>query len=135
MDVPPEPVSAQSEPNSQDGQAGPAANKPTIEEIRSLEGTELLAWILKKLPKLFDEKDVENFRKAKIDGDIFLENAGNTNFFVQSNLPSGVSFRLAQLADVTLAKETADRERKCCRSTMQTPYIMHVTRASIVPSG
>jgi hypothetical protein len=115
MDTPSASNSGQNEPSPQAGRPESAANEPTIEEIRSWEEAELLVWIQKKLPKLFKGEDAEKFLKARINGDTFLDNAGNTDLFMKCNLPVGVSYQLAKLTGEIISKKS-----KCCRSTSYT---------------
>jgi hypothetical protein len=51
----------------------------------------------------------------EINGDVFLNHAGDFNFFDRAGFPYGVSDQLARLA-----KEIMGGKSKCCRSTSYT---------------
>src|SRR5438045_6806569 len=104
-----------SEVISQSSQAMPATNKLTVDEIKSWNTNELLEWIQQNLGNPLDKDDKELFLEAKIDGAVFLEGAGNKDFFLGAGLSFGASVRLAGLA-----KETIGKKRECCCSTSYT---------------
>jgi len=67
----------------------------------------LLAWIQQVKPTLLSGEDLENFKKEHINGDAFLDHAGDWKFFKEGwNLPIGPSDGLAKLASEVIRKET-----------------------------
>jgi hypothetical protein len=72
---------------------------PTIEEVKNWDADELLEWIKENRRKLLKGDKLEKFKAEDISGDVFLNHAGDVEFFENKcNLPSGTSERLANLA-------------------------------------
>jgi hypothetical protein len=87
-------------------QEKPVTNEPII-KIRKMDYEELLTWIQQEQPTLLRGEDVENFKKERIKGHIFLDHAGDWKFFKEGcNLPTGPSDELAKLASEVIGKET-----------------------------
>jgi hypothetical protein len=82
-----------------------ATNESTVEKMREMDYGQLLEWIQQKKPKLLMDKDIENFKKERISGDVFLDHACDWKFFKEGcNLPAGPSDGLAKLASVITSK-------------------------------
>jgi hypothetical protein len=96
----PEPNPEQNELSSQAGQAKSAADKPTIQEIRSWDETKLLKWIQQKLSIPLKPEDADKVVTAVINGSVFLRGADN-KFFQSAGLSFGASVELAELARET----------------------------------
>ena len=103
------PIPKQDESSSQSVQATSTTHEPTIQEIRSWDEHKLLDWIKQNSPNALKPEYEMKFLDAEIDGDTFLNNAGNDATFVQVGLPVGASHRLAKLA-----KKTLGRKSKVC---------------------
>ena len=101
MDTFPEQNPEQNELSSQAGQAKSAANEPTTHEIRSWDKNKLLLWIGEKLPTPLEPTDAETVIKAVINGNVFLQGAGNKEFFQSAGFSFGASAELAELARKT----------------------------------
>jgi hypothetical protein len=117
-------------PGSQASQANSAANIPAIQVVQAWGPEELLNWIQKKLKIPLDPEDVASFLDFGFDGEAFLTLAGRDDYFKGVGISPLGSLKLAGLA-----KEITSSKSKCCRSTVRTPYIMHVTRTPIAPGG
>jgi hypothetical protein len=79
--------------------------EPTIEKIKKWNEEKLLKKIQKMRPGLLRGNNLEKFNAAFIDGDVFVDRAGDVGFFKnECNLPIGISMRLAKLAS-ELGKE------------------------------
>ena len=88
-----------------------ATNKPTVEEIRCWNRGQLLDWIQQNLIEPLDDEDKELFLKAKINGKVFLNHAGDERFFrKRCKLPPGISDSLASLASKVIGTKS-----KSCR--------------------
>jgi hypothetical protein len=84
----------------------PATKEPTIDEIRSWNEGRLLAWFQQILSKPLKQKYEKKLLNAEIDGEIFLNHAGDSEFFVRAGLSLGASDRLAQLAKDSIRRES-----------------------------
>ena len=67
--------------SSPGGQGKRVTNEPTIKNIRKMGYEALLAWIQQVKPALLSGEDLENFKKEHINGDVFLDMAGDWRFF------------------------------------------------------
>jgi hypothetical protein len=93
--------------SSPGGQEKPATNEPTIKEIRKMGYEALLTWITQAKPALLSGKDLKHFKKEHINGDVFLDHAGDWKFFKERcNQPAGPCDGLAKLASEIIGKET-----------------------------
>ena len=103
-------MSTSAEPNSkqseQSGQVMTATNGPTMQEIRSWDEAKLLKWVQQKLSKPLKSTEAKLFLNAGIDGEVFLEGAGDRGFFQHAGLPFGVSVKLARLAKDTMGRKS-----------------------------
>ena len=100
-------------PSSPAGQERPGTNEPMIKKIREMDNEELLTWIQQEEPKLLRGEDLENFKKAHINGEVFLDLAGDWKFFKEDcNLPTGPSDELAKLASEVIGKEAIGMKSK-----------------------
>jgi hypothetical protein len=73
----------------------------------------LLTWIQQVEPTLLSGKDLENFKREHINGDVFLDHASDWMFFKEGcNLPAGPSDELAELASDVIGKETIGTKSK-----------------------
>ena len=90
--------SKQSELNSQSSQAMPATNELTISEVESCDTYRLFDWIQRNLKNQLDDKDKEAFIDSKIDGEAFLDLAGDRASFMSAGITFGASQNLARLA-------------------------------------
>ena len=88
----------QSELSPQSSQAIPATNELTISEVESCDTHRLFDWIQRNLKNQLDDKDKEAFINSKIDGEAFLDLAGNRDYFRSFGLSPGAGQKLAQLA-------------------------------------
>ena len=87
--------------------------KPTAEQVKELDADQLLEWIKKNRSKLLSDDQKKTFREKDISGDIFLNHAGDVEFFENKcNLPIGASERLANLARELAGGETAGIKSK-----------------------
>lgn len=78
-----------------------------------MDNEELLTWIQQEEPKLLRGEDLENFKKAHINGEVFLDLAGDWKFFKEDcNLPTGPSDELAKLASEVIGKEAIGMKSK-----------------------
>jgi len=85
--------------SSPGGKGKPVTNELTTKSIREMGYGALLAWIERVKPTLLSGEDLENFKKEHINGDTFLDHAGDWKFFKEGcNLPTGPSDELAKLA-------------------------------------
>jgi hypothetical protein len=95
-----------SSPEHNPKQAG--HTKPTIEEIKKWNEDELLRRIEDMRPELLRGNNLEKFKAAFIDGDVFVDHAGDVEFFENKcKLPIGISERLAKLAREVTGGQTA----------------------------
>src|SRR5271168_3883275 len=95
------------------GQAEPAANEPTIQEIRNWDAEGLLQWIQQKKPTLLSGNTLKKFRAVFISGNAFLDHAGDADWFqINCKLPPGISYDLADLA-----RETKKSRFSCIHHT------------------
>jgi hypothetical protein len=101
MDTFPEQNPEQNKPSSEAGQAKSAANEPTTDEIRSWDKNKLLLWIQKKLSTPLELTDEMTVLKAVINGSVFLQGAGDKEFFQSAGFSFGASVELAKLAKET----------------------------------
>ena len=84
-----------------------AANEPSTQEIKAFGDEELLQWIQQKKPKLLRGENLTKFQAAFIDGDAFLNHAGDVDFFEKRcGLPPGISVSLANLASEVIGKKS-----------------------------
>jgi len=82
--------------------------KPTIEEIKKWNEDELVTQIQQMRPGLLRSTNLEIFKEAFIDGDVFVDHAGDVEFFeIKCKLPIGISERLAKLAREVTGGKTA----------------------------
>jgi hypothetical protein len=87
--------------------------EPTIEEINDWDADQLLKWLRDNRPKMLKGDQLEKFRAEDISGDVFVNHAGDVEFFKnECNLPSGTSERLAKLAREFAGGETAGMVHK-----------------------
>ena len=85
-----------------------SSTKPTIEETNKWDNDKLLEWIQQRLPKLLKGGILEKFKTAHIRGDVFLNHAGDVEFFENTcNLPFEISWELAYLSWEIAGGETA----------------------------
>ena len=102
------------EPNhkqNENSQSGQVTKEYTIQEIKSWNRNRLVDWIQQNLTEPLDDEDKELFLKAKITGNIFLNYAGNIDFYEQRcKLPPGTSAGLADLASEIVSKKS----KYCC---------------------
>ena len=85
----------------------------TIEEVTKYNEDKLLQWIEQKRPGLLRDTNLEIFKQAFIDGDVFVDHAGDVEFFeIKCKLPIGISERLAKLAREIAGGETAGIKSK-----------------------
>jgi hypothetical protein len=101
MDASLEPTPELNELSSQAGQAKSAADEPTIQDIRSWDKKKLLPWIQKKLSVPLEPTDTKKLLNIGINGSVFLQGAGNKEFFQSAGLSFGASVQLAELARET----------------------------------
>src|SRR5436305_9102953 len=93
-----EPNPEQRELSSQAGQAESTTSEYTIEEIRGWDEFELLRnFIEKEFPKL-EDTNKQMLLDNEITGAVFLNHAGDIDFFDRACFPLGFSDRLASLA-------------------------------------
>jgi hypothetical protein len=72
---------------------------PTQEEVKSWGKNKLFEFIKGRPQLIEDDDDLENFKAAKISGKLFLDLAGDLQFFKnECHLPVGPSKELANLA-------------------------------------
>ena len=95
---------------SSGSQENPATNEPTVEKIRSLDRNNLLEWIKESIS--LDSEDEVKFSNAKINGKVFLNHAGDIEFFKGAHLPIGVCDELAELASEVMGKKTIGTKSK-----------------------
>jgi hypothetical protein len=103
---------------SQTSHAMPATNELTIDKVKRWNTNQLLEWIQQNLVIPLDDEDKELFSKAKIDGEAFLDLAGDRDYFRSVGLSPGASQKLA-----LLSKDLTGRKSKCC----PLHYIVHAT--------
>ena len=71
--------------------------QPTVEKVKGWSRAELLGWIKEK--RILEDDELENLRAAGISGNLFLDLAGDLQFFKnECHLPVGPSKELANLA-------------------------------------
>jgi len=93
------------------------ANREEIEEIKKLNPSGLLDLIDEKRPGLLKDDKCKNFEAAFINGDIFVDHAGDVEFFENKcKLPIGISESLAKLAMEITGRETAGIKSKLLSS-------------------
>src|SRR5436309_1520073 len=92
------PNSEQNEQSSQAGQEMPAANEPTAQDIRRCGTNELFGWIQRKLAIPLKPEDEEKFVEGGIEGEVFLDYAGDKDFFISAGFNLENSHKLAKLA-------------------------------------
>jgi hypothetical protein len=97
--------------SSAGNQEKPVTNEPII-KIRNMDDQELLTWIQQEKPKLLRDEGLENFKKERISGDVFLDHAGDRQFFKECKLRTGPSDGLAKLASQSAALEDLANEVK-----------------------
>jgi len=83
-------------PSSQANETGPAANEPTIREIRTWEADKLLEWIQQRLSVPLRPTNSRKFLDAEIEGEAFLSHAGDRAFFISAGLSFGIGEKLAE---------------------------------------
>ena len=54
---------------------------PTIKEVKGWDVTKLAEWIQQVLDPPLHSQNIEKIVEAEINGRVFLDNAGNRNFF------------------------------------------------------
>jgi hypothetical protein len=96
-------------------QAKFAANEPITQKIRSWDRKELLPWVKQKL--MLEPDDEKKFKKAKINGNTFLECGTDITFFMKAKIPIGISYELSELAKMFSSKKS-------------TPFIMDITQTT-----
>jgi len=98
--------------------------EPTIEQIENWDADELLDWIQKNRPKVLKDNDKsEKFKREDISGDVFLNHAGDAEFFENKcKLPSGTSERLANLAR-EMAQKGKEQDTSTGKSTDHAPLL------------
>ena len=83
----------------------------TIEEVTKYNEGKLLQWIEQKRPGLLRDTNLEIFKQAFINGEVFVDHAGDVEFFeIKCKLPIGISERLAKLAREVTGGKTAGIE-------------------------
>jgi hypothetical protein len=87
-----EPKPEQTEPNTQE-----LPEKPTAQEMKTWDTEKVLRWIQQRDPKILEEDDMENFKKARIAGRAFL--AFDVESFKSCGLLLAVAVALKDLAD------------------------------------
>ena len=75
-----------------------AMGNPTIQDIERWRPTELVEWIQRLLNPPLDSDDAKKIIETRINGRVFLEGAGNSDFFMHAGLSFGASVDLAKLA-------------------------------------
>ena len=76
-----------------------AMDNPTIQDIERWDATKLAKWIQQVLDPPLHPDDAEKIIKTRINGRVFLRNAGNRDFFRRdADLSLGASDDLADLA-------------------------------------
>jgi hypothetical protein len=90
-----EPGHKQIEPGSQPRPEIPL--NPTVQQMKDGDKDELLRWIQRKRPNLLSGDDLEKFIAAKISGGSFLRAGGDRKFFMDADLPIGISEELSML--------------------------------------
>ena len=92
--------------------------KPTNEEIIKWNEDKLVERIEEMRPGLLRGNNLEKFKEAFIDGDIFVDHAGDIKFFeIKCKLPIGISERLAKLAREVTGGQTAGIKSKFMHTT------------------
>ena len=80
----------------------------TIEEVTKYNEGKLLQWIEQKRPGLLRDTNLEIFKQAFINGEVFVDHAGDVEFFENKcKLPIGISDELADLAKEIVGRQTA----------------------------
>src|SRR5579871_6479541 len=102
--------------SSQCGQAMPATTELNIDKIKNWNQNELFECIRQNLAIPLDDEDKESFFKSKIDGQAFLDLAGDRDYFRSVGISPGASQKLAQVAKnlVKLVKDTICRKSEYC---------------------
>jgi hypothetical protein len=73
--------------------------KSTIEEVKEWDEDDLLKWIHQERPGLLKDDNLEKFKAAFINKNIFVDHASDMGFFENKcKLPIGISESLAKLA-------------------------------------
>jgi len=72
--------------------------RPTIREIERWRATVLVEWIQRALDPPLDPDDAEKIIQAKINGRVFLNGAGDPDFFMRAGFSFGASVELSELA-------------------------------------
>jgi hypothetical protein len=102
----------QTELSCQAGETGPAANKPTIGEIRTWKTDKLLEWMQQRLSVPLMPADSGKFLDARIEGEAFLSHAGDRDFFISAGFSFGISEKLAELSRKTISKKRPRSEEE-----------------------
>lgn len=90
---------------SNHNEAGQGEGIPTMQEVASWNDEQLLEWIQRTEPTLFrDQKHLQKFKEAHINGSTFLAYAGDLDFFERTRLPLGTYGGLAALARVVATR-------------------------------
>ena len=76
----------------------------TIQDIRSWDEHKLLEWIKQNLSRRLKRKYERKLLSSKIDGDIFLDYAGDSSLYEQLGISSKTSHKLAKLATSVKSK-------------------------------
>ena len=91
----------------------PATNELTVHKVKSWDGNKLLEWIQQNLTNSLDDEDKGQLSKAKIGREVFLEGAGNKQFFRDAGLSFGASVQLARLAEEAIGKKSKYFQAHC----------------------
>ena len=103
--------------------------KPTAEQVKGWDSKTLLDWIKTNRPKLLSDDQLEKFEQQDISGDVFLNHAGEWEFFKNScGLPTGPSDRLANLATELAGGETSVVKGKLPSFILCTPRRLQADR-------
>jgi hypothetical protein len=92
MTTPREPEPKQTDLSTQD-----LPTIPTVQEMRPWKPEKVIRWIQKRDPNFFEEDDLDNFKKQRINGRAFL--ASDVEFYENGGLPRGVGRALKDFAD------------------------------------
>jgi hypothetical protein len=104
----------------------PSQAKPTTDEVKYYKKDELPNWIQKEglrlltsgnpdkfedESELFTDRNLDKFKDAEIDGNVFVDHAGDVKFFKECNLSMGISERLAKLATIAGGETTGIKSK------------------------
>ena len=100
--------------------------KSTIEEIKEWDKDKLLEWIQQERPGLFDDDNLEKFKVACINKNVFVDHAGDVGFFENKcKLHIGISERLADLASeiAGVVQKGKEQDTSTGKSTDHAPLL------------